>query len=280
MDTDTQADQAVFPPPANIAAGAHIKSFDEWQQMYDRSIQDPDGFWSDIADQFVWQSKWDKVRDFTFTDNVDIKWFVGGKTNISVNCLDRHLEAYADKTAILWEGNEPGEDAKLTYRELYDEVCKLANALTSLGVTKGDRVSIYLQMIPQAAVAMLACARIGAVQSVVFGAFSEDALRDRINDTRIGGSPMRAFMTRDADFFVPLATRVEKARRVQADLFISIHADAFTTPAARGASVFALSDKGASSTAARWLANKENQSDIVGGLNIGRSARGIAVNVE
>ncbi len=182
MSAETQADQATYPPPSSIAANAHVGSFEQYQEMYDRSISDPDGFWSDIADRFVWEKKWDKVREYTFTDNVDIKWFVGGKTNISVNCLDRYLDSKGDQTAILWEGNEPGEDAKLTYRELYEETCKLANALKAAGVGKGDRVSIYLQMIPQAAVAMLACARIGAVQSVVFGAFSEDALRDRIND--------------------------------------------------------------------------------------------------
>ena len=172
-----------FPPPADIAAEAHVKSFDEYQKMYDRSVNDPDGFWGEIAEQFTWETKWNKVRDYTFEGDVSIKWFEGGKTNITVNCLDRHLESAGDRPAILWEGNEPGEDATLTYRQLHAEVCKLANGLKSLGVKKGDRVAIYLQMVPQAAVAMLACARIGAVHSVVFGAFSEDALRDRINDS-------------------------------------------------------------------------------------------------
>jgi acetyl-CoA synthetase len=183
MSSSPTPGTATFPPPAEIAADAHVKSFDEYQQMYDRSINDPDGFWGDIAAQFTWETKWNKVRDYTFEGDVSIKWFEGGKTNITVNCLDRHLESAGDRPAILWEGNEPGEDSQLTYRELHAEVCKLANGLKSLGVNKGDRVAIYLQMVPQAAVAMLACARIGAVHSVVFGAFSEDALRDRINDS-------------------------------------------------------------------------------------------------
>ncbi len=207
MGSETQTDQAVYPPPANIAENAHVSSFEQYQQMYDRSISDPEGFWSDIADQFVWEKKWDKVREYTFEDNVDVKWFLGGKTNLSVNCLDRHLEAKGDQTAILWEGNEPGEDASLTYNELYAEVNKLANALKSVGVDKGDRVSIYLQMIPQAAVAMLACARIGAVQSVVFGAFSEDALRDRINDCQA-----KVLITQDTALRGPKNTIPMKAK--------------------------------------------------------------------
>ncbi|WP_296897204.1 AMP-binding protein, partial [Thiohalocapsa sp.] len=154
----------------------------QYQQMYDRSINDPEGFWADIAEQFVWDKKWDKVCDWSFEDDVDIKWFLGAKTNITVNCLDRHLATRGDQPAIIWEGNNPGEDATCTYRQLHAEVCKTANALKSLGVKKGDRVVIYLQMIPALPIAMLACARIGAIHSIVFGAFSPDALRDRVND--------------------------------------------------------------------------------------------------
>ena len=170
-------------PSAEFAAAAHVKSFAQYEAMYRESIENPDKFWGEIAGQFVWDKKWDRVRDFTFNDNVSIKWFEGGKTNLSVNALDRHLEKRGDQVALIWEGNEPGEDAKITYRQLYEQVCQFANVLKGLGVEKGDRVCLYLQMIPQLPVAMLACARIGAIHSVVFGAFSQDSLRDRINDS-------------------------------------------------------------------------------------------------
>ncbi|MCX7590419.1 MAG: acetate--CoA ligase, partial [Kiritimatiellae bacterium] len=173
-----------FPPPPDFAAKAHIKSFAEYQKMYERSIKDPDGFWGEIAEGFVWKKKWTKVKDWTFERPVEIKWFIGGVTNITVNCLDRHLDKRGNQTAIIWEGNEPGEDSRLTYRELHAEVCKFANVLKSLGVKKGDRVCIYLQMIPQLPVVMLACARIGAIHSVVFGAFSPESLKDRIIDSQ------------------------------------------------------------------------------------------------
>jgi len=171
-------------PPDDFVQRAHINSFEQYQQMYERSIQDPDGFWSEIADQFVWNKRWDKVRDYSFKGDVHIRWFEGGRTNVSVNVLDRHLPDRADQPAILWEGNEPGEDQTLTYGELHEQVCRFANALKQLGVSKGDRVCIYLQMVPQLPVAMLACARIGAIHSVVFGAFSEESLRDRIQDSQ------------------------------------------------------------------------------------------------
>ncbi len=180
----TAAPGRTYPPPSDFAAQAHVNSMEQYQEMYDESITDPESFWGRIADEFVWQEKWTKVRDYTFDPPVSIKWFLGGKTNVSVNCLDRHLKERGDQTAIIWEGNTPGEDGKLTYRELYTEVCKLANVLKAQGVKKGDRVCIYLQMIPAAAIACLACARIGAVHSVVFGAFSADALRDRIDDSK------------------------------------------------------------------------------------------------
>ena len=185
MNTDatTPSKGQVIPPSPDFAAAAHVKSFDQYEAMYKESIEDPDKFWAEIAGEFEWKKKWDRVRDFTFLDNVSIKWFEGGKTNITVNALDRHLETRGDQTAIIWEGNEPSEDEKITYKQLHEQVCKFANALKDMGVKKGDRVCLYLQMIPQLPVAMLACARIGAIHSVVFGAFSEDSLRDRINDS-------------------------------------------------------------------------------------------------
>ncbi len=170
-------------PPADLAERAHIGSFEQYQQMYQRSIEDPEGFWSEIAERFVWDKKWDRVLDYTFEGDVSIKWFIGGRTNVCVNAVDRYLEDRPDQPAIIWEGNEPGEDQTLTYRQLHQEVCKFANVLKSLGVQKGDRVCIQLQMLPALPIAMLACARIGAIHSVVFGAFSENALRERINDS-------------------------------------------------------------------------------------------------
>jgi acetyl-CoA synthetase len=170
-------------PPADFAANAYVGSETAYQQMYDQSIADPDKFWGEIASQFHWEKKWQRVRTFDWTDKVTTQWFTEGLTNICYNCLDRHLATRGDQVAVLWEGNEPGDDAKLTYKQLHEEVSKFANVLKSLGVTKGDRVCLYMQMIPQAAVAMLACARIGAIHSVVFGAFSPDSLRDRVNDS-------------------------------------------------------------------------------------------------
>ena len=204
-------DKQVVAPTAEFAANAHIGSMEQYQEMYDRSISDPEGFWGDIAEQFVWKEKWSRVLDYTFENTVDVKWFIGGKTNLSVNCLDRHLEERGDKTAIIWEGNTPGEGSKLTYNELYEKVCKFANALKAAGVEKGDRVCLYLQMIPEAAIACLACARIGAVHSVVFGAFSADALRDRIQD-----SECKVLITQDTALRgpkdnIPMKTNADKA---------------------------------------------------------------------
>jgi len=204
-------EQQVVAPTAEFAANAHVKSMEQYQEMYDRSISDPEGFWAEIAEQFVWKEKWSKVLDYTFENNVDIKWFIDGKTNLSVNCLDRHLEERGDKTAIIWEGNTPGVDSKLTYRELYEKVCKFANALKSAGVVKGDRVCLYLQMIPEAAIACLACARIGAVHSVVFGAFSPDALRDRINDSKCKILITQDTALRGPKDTIPMKTNADKA---------------------------------------------------------------------
>ena len=184
--SDSSASELVHPPKA-ASKGAYLKSHDEYKAMYDRSISDPDGFWSEVADEFHWFKKWDKVRSYNYDRRegpVSIEWFAGAKTNACYNCVDRHLEVRPDKTAIIWEGNEPGEDATISYRQLHEQVCKFANVLKDRGVKKGDRVSIYMPMVPEAAVAMLACARIGAVHSVVFGGFSAEALADRIVDSK------------------------------------------------------------------------------------------------
>ena len=155
-----------------------------YQAMYRRSIEDPDAFWADMANEHVhWFRKWERVADWTFDGDVSIRWFDGARVNVAYNCLDRHLEERGDKPAILWEGDAPGEERRITFRELHAEVCRFANVLKSRGVRKGDRVCVYMPMVPEAAVAMLACARIGAVHSVVFGGFSPDALRDRILDS-------------------------------------------------------------------------------------------------
>ena len=176
-------DTRIFPPPDSFAAKAHIQSLDKYKEMYERSINDPEGFWGEVAEGFYWKEKWTKVREFDFTSDISIKYFLGAKTNITYNALDRHLDKRGDQVAIIWEGNEPGEDATLTYRELHTEVCKFANVLKSKGVKKGDRVSIYMPMVKELAIAMLACARIGAIHSIVFGGFSADSLADRIVDS-------------------------------------------------------------------------------------------------
>jgi acetyl-CoA synthetase len=178
------SEDQIYPVPAEFAAQANV-SQQQYETMYRQSLDDPDTFWAEQADQYLsWSKKWDKVQEWSF-DRADlrIKWFLGGKLNVSYNCLDRHLETRGDQVAIIWEGDDPSEDRKITYRELHAEVCKFSNVLKSRGVQKGDRVSIYMPMIPEAAVAMLACTRIGAMHSIVFGGFSPDALKDRIQDS-------------------------------------------------------------------------------------------------
>jgi len=173
----------VFYPNQEFSDRALIGSLDQYRDLYEKSMSDPDAFWSAVADRITWYKKWDSVREFDFVKG-NIEWFDGAKLNVSYNCLDRHVDAgHGDQTAIIWEGNNPEEDQAFTYGELLAEVQKFANVLKSIGVEKGDRVCLYMQMIPQLPVAMLACARIGAVHSVVFGAFSPDSLRDRINDS-------------------------------------------------------------------------------------------------
>jgi len=177
-------DTLTFAPAKTSMQKAHIKSLDEYKRMYQRSIEDPEGFWGEIAEGFHWHKKWTRVREFDFKDRISIKYFIGGRTNITYNALDRHLKTRGDQTAIIWEGNEPGEDGRLTYREMFEQVCRCANVLKQFGVKKGDRVSIYMPMIPELAIAMLACARIGAIHSIVFGGFSPDSLADRIVDCK------------------------------------------------------------------------------------------------
>ncbi len=183
-DRIVQKDGKFF-PPTDFAAAAHLSSYDQYKEMYDRSIADPDGFWAEIASDFHWEKKWDKVFSYNYNmdkGKVDIRWFEGGKTNITYNCIDRHLATRGDQRAILWEGNEPTEDKEFTYNQLSAHVNKFSNALKDLGVKKGDRVTIYMPMVPELAFAMLACARIGAIHSIVFGGFSPEALKDRIVD--------------------------------------------------------------------------------------------------
>ncbi|HHH46294.1 MAG TPA: acetate--CoA ligase [Thiotrichales bacterium] len=175
------SENKVFDIPEFFRQRAWIKP-DDYAEMYRRSIEDPDGFWAEQAERFLtWDRKWDRVGEWDF-HAANIRWFEGARLNASVNCLDRHLETRGDQTAIIWEGDDPAEDRHITYRELHAEVCRFANALKARGVGKGDRVCIYMPMIPEAAVAMLACARIGAIHSVVFGGFSPESLKDRILD--------------------------------------------------------------------------------------------------
>ena len=185
-------------PPENTSypiSAAHVSSMEQYQRMYDESVADPESFWSNVAERITWYKKWDTVQECDFV-NANIKWFDGGKLNACYNCLDRHVEAgHGDATAIIWEGNSPDEDKTFTYSELLRQVKCFANVLKAQGVRKGDRVCIYLQMVPELTIAMLACARIGAIHSVVFGAFSADSLRDRIND-----SECKLLITQDTAF--------------------------------------------------------------------------------
>ena len=172
-----------YKPHPDTAQEAHITSLEQYKKIYNESISNPEEFWAKIAERIDWYQPWNKVREYDFV-NGKIEWFSNGKLNASYNCLDRHINnGYGDETAIIWEGNDPNQSRTFTYKELLKEVSQFANGLKDLGVKKGDRVCLYMQMIPELAIAVLACARIGAVHSVVFGAFSSDALRDRINDS-------------------------------------------------------------------------------------------------
>ena len=197
------------PVPAELAASAHINR-ERYDAMYKASVETPDQFWSEQAKQFLqWDQPWNTVREFNFHTG-DAKWFAGGKLNVTVNCIDRHLAKRGDQTALIWEGDDPSIDSKITYRQLHESVCRLANVLKQHGVKKGDRVCIYMPMIPEATYAMLACARIGAIHSVVFGGFSPEALKDRILD-----SDCRVVLTADEGLrggkHVPLKANVDTA---------------------------------------------------------------------
>ncbi|UAY51906.1 acetate--CoA ligase [Ferruginibacter albus] len=162
-----------------------IRSLEQYHHQYKQSIEDPETFWSGIAENFYWQKKWDKVLNWNFTEP-SVKWFSGAKLNITENCLDRHLDILGDQPAIIWEPNNPAEQNRiLTYKELHQRVCRFANALKNNGVKKGDRVCIYMGMIPELAIAVLACARIGAIHSVVFGGFSAQSISDRLQDAKV-----------------------------------------------------------------------------------------------
>ena len=201
-------EKRLFPPPAEFSQQAHIKSLEEYQQLYDKAAADPQGFWAELAEKELdWFQTWDNVLDW---EPPFAKWFVNGKINISHNCLDRHLTTWRkNKAALIWEG-EPGDSRTLTYAQLHREVCQMANVFKELGVKKGDRVGIYMPMIPEAAIAMLACARIGAPHSVVFGGFSAEALKARLVDAEA-----KLVVTADGGFrkdkVVPLKDAVDAA---------------------------------------------------------------------
>ena len=181
--TSMMEEKRVFNPPEELSKKAYIKSLDEYKEIYKRSVDDPEGFWSEMAEQLNWFKKWDSVLVEDFKEGKH-EWFVGGKLNVSYNCLDRHLKTWRkNKAALIWEG-DIGDSKTLTYQQLYHQVCKFANVLKKHGIKKGDRVTIYLPMILELPIAMLACARIGAIHSVVFGGFSADALRDRMLDCK------------------------------------------------------------------------------------------------
>ena len=207
----SHADTMKYPPSADMAAGAHVDAA-KYEAMYKASIEDSDGFWREQAQRIDWMSPFSTVRDVDFTlGNVKINWFADGTLNVSANCIDRHLETRGDQTAIIWEPDSPDEAAQhITYKQLHTQTCKMANILRDLGVGKGDRVIIYMPMIPEAAYAMLACARIGAIHSIVFAGFSPDALAARIK-----GSDAKVVIT--ADFAprggkaTPLKANADKA---------------------------------------------------------------------
>jgi len=196
--------------PEAIQKNAHINN-EQYLEMYQQSIDHPDQFWAEQAEAFVsWFKPWDKVSSVGYEGDVNIKWFEGAKLNVSYNCLDRHLQTRGDQTAIIWEGDDPDVSKAITYKELHEQVCRFANVLKDRGVRKGDCISIYMPMVPEAAVAMLACTRIGAVHSIVFGGFSPEALKDRILD-----SDCQVVITADEGLrggkAVPLKENVNKA---------------------------------------------------------------------
>ena len=224
-----------YAPPARVSDGALVSSMEEYQALYDRSVNDRDGFWSEMARTHIdWIAPFEEVSRENLQRG-EIAWFLNGKLNVAANCLDRHVATRGDKPAFLWEGDEPGDNRSVTYRELYEETCRLANELRARGIGKGDRVAIYMGMVPELAVAMLACARIGAIHSVIFGGFSPHAIRDRVAD-----SSCRAIITQDEGRRggrpVPLKQNVDAA------LADSDHTVEFTVVYQRGDGNVAMQD--------------------------------------
>jgi acetyl-CoA synthetase len=175
-------EKRVFKASPSFSSQSYLRNFKEYEKLYKESLKDPEKFWGKIAEEFEWFQKWEKVRRYNWKTKIEVAWFEGAKTNITVNALDRHLAKRGEKIALIWEGNNSKEIRRFTYRELYAEVCRLANALKSLGVKKGDRVAIYMGMVPELLMSLLACARIGAVHNVIFGGFSVNSLKERIHD--------------------------------------------------------------------------------------------------
>src|SRR5256885_2331437 len=217
--TSVLREERVFPPPKDFSSRAHIKSLAQYRKLYNESIKSPEKFWAKQAkNELVWFKPWKKV--FQWKEPF-VRWFVGGQLNVSHNCLDRWLETpTANKAALIWEGEpatdgKPGEERVLTYKQLHREVCRFANVLKRNGVRKGDRVLIYLPMVPEAAIAMLGCARIGAVHSVVFGGFSAQSVADRVFD-----SQAKLIVTADGGFrrgaVIPLKKNVDEGFALQA----------------------------------------------------------------
>jgi len=209
MSSHHTYEHKTYPVKPEIAKKAHINN-EQYLALYQQSIQQPETFWAEQATQFLdWQKPWDSVLEYDYPKG-EISWFSGGKLNVSVNCIDRHLATRAEQTALIWEGDDPSQDKKMTYRELHQQVCQFANVLKAQGVQKGDRVCIYLPMIMEASVVILACTRIGAVHSIVFGGFSADALKDRIND-----SDCKVVVCADEGFrggkSIPIKATVDKA---------------------------------------------------------------------
>ena len=203
------SDSKIYDVPRDFAQNAHLNET-QFRELYEQSITDPEGFWSEQAEQFLsWDQPWNKVLDWDYSKG-HIRWFEGGKLNACYNCVDRHLERRGDQTALIWEGDDPADDAHITYRELHENVCRMANVLKSRNVSKGDRVCIYMPMIPEAVYAMLACARIGAVHSVVFGGFSPESIKDRVLD-----SDCQTVITADEGIrgakHIPLKANVDQA---------------------------------------------------------------------
>ncbi|MEC7872822.1 MAG: acetate--CoA ligase, partial [Candidatus Neomarinimicrobiota bacterium] len=200
-----------YNPPQKLSSNARFKSIEDYSKEYLSSVNDSDEFWSEKAERLDWFAKWDKVSDVDFF-TPKIKWFINGKLNVSYNCLDRHINnGDGERVALFWEGNDPNDNKSFTYNQLLIEVNKFSNVLKKLNISKGDRVCLYMQMIPELPIAMLACARIGAVHSVVFGAFSPDSLRDRINDSRCKVLITQDTGVRGAKFNIPMKSNADKA---------------------------------------------------------------------